>query len=304
MSPDPRRPDRTTGRCCHGTLHHPQLLDPALVRAGRFDTKIILGLPGVEDLAALFGNCRRPELIDVDFIPLATRLIGSSAADVAQIVRDARRRACRRGGKLAHEDLEAVVSGSSPPVPPHVAERVAVHEVGHALTAALNGLKVREISIGRASGGDSPFGGTAWIDLGMAWLGTWTEIEAAVRVLLGGRAAEMVLFGNASAGAAEDLERATGVVVRALSSAGLGDTLFSQPASTPTADLIGVVETHLQRLHAEVESQLRMERSVLIDLAIRLQQSRHLKGDVVAPYVSVDAWMQRSGVNQRPLDAV
>lgn len=270
--------DRRDGVIVVGLCNHPDRLDPALVRAGRFDTKIPLGLPDVPALAAILANCARPEIVDQDMISLAAGIAGSSAADAAQLVRDARRRARRRGGRLQYEDVATTIADGRARPDETTLRRAAIHETGHALAAIVNGFSLRNVSIAESFNKDLAVAGTADIDFGRGGLGTWAEIDAIVRVHLAGRAAESIAFGSISAAASHDLEVATRLLLRVVGASGMGTTLASLPHGSSPAALVSLVEHHLVRLYSEVHEQLQLHREVLLSLADELTRSVWISG--------------------------
>jgi cell division protease FtsH len=279
-----------------GLCNNPHLLDPALVRAGRFDTKVILGMPTVDDLVGILATCSRPDLVGEDLLPIARRLTGRSAADIAALVRDARRLARRDGRPLSFADLQAVATESHPTPSEPMMKRIAIHEMGHGLAAVLNGLWVEKITIGEAYNGDLPMAGITTVDFGPVWLGTKDHVDANVRTLLGGRAAEELLLGSISAGAAGDLKRATETLVEA-AAAGLGSSLAHPQAfgRGVTAQVSAEVEQALGVLYEQVKDQLRGELDVLKSLSAQLRRELVMSGEVLLPFLSVSAWSRLTG---------
>ncbi|PTE19969.1 AAA family ATPase [Cereibacter changlensis JA139] len=205
---------REEGVIVVGTCNHPELMDPAILRPGRFDLKIEMPLP---DVAALIGVMRRNlPFPEADLQDLAQRAAGLSSADVDAAIRDARARARWQGRDLSADDLRRVFgNGRSPDLD----FRVAVHECGHAiLCEALQLGQVRRILLTRG-------GGETHIETAPQ-AGLLPELEATLARIMAGRAAERVIFGSMSAGAggsdSSDLAQATRLALSIDNSLGLG----------------------------------------------------------------------------------
>jgi cell division protease FtsH len=200
--------------------NRPEILDPALLRAGRFDRQILVDRPDrTGRMAILDVHLRRVKPgPDVDRDQIAALTPGFTGADLANLVNEATLVATRRGGNdVAFEDfgvaLERVVAGlakKSRVISARERAVVAYHEMGHALVAkSLHPLvdPVEKVSI--IPHGIAGLGYTLQRPTEDRYLIMRSELDARLAVLLGGRAAEALVFGEVSSGAADDLEKAT-----------------------------------------------------------------------------------------------
>ena len=213
--------DSTKGIVVLAATNRPETLDKALLRPGRFDRRIIMDTPNFQGrLDTLKVHTRKIRLAeDVDLKKIAQTASGAVGADLANLVNEAALRAVRKGRKLVtQEDLltafETVMMGSEKKnsVRTETERRMtAYHEVGHALVAALekNAMPVSKITIIPRTGGS--LGATMYIPDEEKNLYTREDLIAKIHALLGGRAAEEVVFGTMTTGASNDLQRATGL---------------------------------------------------------------------------------------------
>ena len=201
--------------------NRPEILDKALLRPGRFDRRIIMDTPNFQGrLDTLKVHTRKIKLAeDVDLKKIAQTASGAVGADLANLVNEAALRAVRHGRKMVTQgDLlaafETVMMGSEKKnsVRTEIEKRMtAYHEVGHALVAALekNAMPVSKITIIPRTGGS--LGATMYIPEEEKNLFTREDLISKIHSLLGGRAAEEVVFGTMTTGASNDLQRATGL---------------------------------------------------------------------------------------------
>lgn len=203
-----------------GACNHAELVDRALRRAGRLDRHIAIGLPDRAALVDILRTALAGALADEDLSPLAALAVGSTGADMARAVRDARACARDAGRPLALEDLHRAIA----PVddrPPKEIESVALHEAGHAVVATLLGYPVEIVSVVPGSGS----AGHALI--ATPHRVTATALEHQVLISLSGRAADVALGEGPCAGSASDLAHATRLVARAHAAYGLSERLAS-----------------------------------------------------------------------------
>jgi cell division protease FtsH len=210
--------ERETGVIVIGATNSPQALDPALLRPGRFDRRIVLDLPDVKGREAILKiHCRnKPLALDVRLGEVAERTPGFSGADLANLVNEAAILAARRGKKQIYqtemlESIEKVLLG--PERKSHLLSKKekeisAYHETGHALVAHLlpEAEIVRKVSIvsrGMAAGY------TLSLPKKEKRIITKSEFLAQLSVLLGGYCAEKLVFNEISTGASNDLEKAS-----------------------------------------------------------------------------------------------
>ena len=213
--------DSTKGIVVLAATNRPEILDKALLRPGRFDRRIIMDTPNFQGrLDTLKVHTRKIKLAeDVDLKKIAQTASGAVGADLANLVNEAALRAVRHGRKMVTQgDLlaafETVMMGSEKKnsVRTEIEKRMtAYHEVGHALVAALekNAMPVSKITIIPRTGGS--LGATMYIPEEEKNLFTREDLISKIHSLLGGRAAEEVVFGTMTTGASNDLQRATGL---------------------------------------------------------------------------------------------
>jgi cell division protease FtsH len=201
--------------------NRPEILDPALLRAGRFDRQVLVDRPDKVGRAQILGvHLRRVKMVpELDREQIAGLTPGFTGADLANLVNEAALVATRRAAPaVAMQDvteaLERIVAGLEKKnrlMNPRERTVVAYHEMGHALVArALPGTDpVHKVSI--IPRGIGALGYTLQRPTEDRYLVTRSELERKLAVLLGGRAAEMVVFGELSTGAADDLAKATDI---------------------------------------------------------------------------------------------
>jgi len=217
--------------------NRPEVLDPALLRAGRFDRQIAIGNPDLIGRAQILKIHSRNVKLSSDFdIERAARMTaGFSGADLANAMNEAALLAARRKAvAVALSDFETaiehVITGSekkSRVMNQQERTTVAFHESGHALVAELvpHGQPVAKISIVPHSRGALGF--TLQTPTEDRYLLTTAELQDKLAVMLGGRAAEMVEFHAISTGASDDISRATDLARRMVSEFGMSDKLGS-----------------------------------------------------------------------------
>ena len=212
--------DSSKGVIIMAATNTPEVLDPALTRAGRFDRQIVVDRPDIQGREAILKvHTRKLRLgADVDLRVLAARTPGMAGADLANIVNEAALRAARRSGDAIEmrdfdEAVDRVTLGFEQRtrlMGADVKQRVAWHESGHALVALSvpHGDAVHRVSIIPRSIG--ALGHTLQLPTDEKYILTQPELEDRIAVLLGGRAAEAMQYGGVvSTGAADDLEKAT-----------------------------------------------------------------------------------------------
>ncbi len=223
------------GIVCLAATNRPEILDKALLRPGRFDRRIIVDRPNLQGrLDTQKVHTRKIRLSeDVDQKKIAQATAGAVGADLANLVNEAALRAVRHGRQTVNqEDLmvsfETVIAGTEKKntVMTDTEKRlVAYHEVGHALVAALekHSQPVSKITIVPHTSG--ALGYTMQMPEEEKFLNTLEELKIELRTLVGGRAAEQVVFGVQTTGAANDLQRATALARNMISQYGMGKQL-------------------------------------------------------------------------------
>jgi cell division protease FtsH len=199
--------------------NRPDVLDPALLRPGRFDRQVVVDRPDLKGREAILQVHARGVALggDVDLRVIAARTPGFTGADLANVVNEAALLAARRekdavGMSELEEAIDRVVAGlerKSRVMSEKEREIVAFHEMGHALVAlsVANADPVHRVSI--IPRGAAALGMTMQRPLEDRYLMTEPELEDRLAILLGGRTAEKLAFGQVSTGAQNDLERAT-----------------------------------------------------------------------------------------------
>ncbi|THI84883.1 MAG: ATP-dependent zinc metalloprotease FtsH [Nitrospira sp. CG24A] len=215
--------------------NRPEILDPALLRPGRFDRQVLVDRPDkIGRLAILRVHAKRVTLgPDADIEVIAAMTPGFSGADLANIINEATLLTVRRnkeqvGLSELQEAVERVVAGlekKNRVLNKMEKERVAHHEVGHALVAlSFPGADpIQKISI--IPRGIAALGYTLQLPTEDRFLMAKTELENKIAVLLGGRSAEELIFGEASTGAQNDLVRATDIAKSMVKSYGMSEKL-------------------------------------------------------------------------------
>lgn len=194
---------REEGVIVIGTCNHPQFIDPAVLRAGRFDMKVALPLPDADALYGVFRHCL-PDWREADLRDLAARAVGCSAADVDAAIRQTRATARGQKRDMNLDDLRQVFRLTHDPA---IDRRVALHECGHAIIcAALDLGPVKRVFLDRDGGGGTLFEASAKH-------GLLADMQDRLVQMLAGRAAERLVLGDVSAGAGggqdSDLAQAT-----------------------------------------------------------------------------------------------
>jgi len=239
--------DTSAGVVMLAATNRPEILDPALLRAGRFDRQVLVDRPDRPGRTAILAAHARKVKLDpaIRLDDVAALTVGFSGADLANLVNEAALAATRRKADcVAREDfvaaIERIVAGlerRSRVLNPRERERVAWHEMGHALVAIAQRSTdlVRKVSI--VPRGVGALGYTLRSPLEDRYLMSRSELEARLAVLMAGRAAEVLVFGDASTGAADDLARATDIatdmVGRQGMDAGLGNVSYERQGPNP-----------------------------------------------------------------------
>ncbi len=227
--------DGNTGVILIAATNRPEVLDPALRRPGRFDRQVVVDRPDRSGRAQILtvhaNNVKLGE--DVDLELLAARTAGLTGADLANLVNEAALMAARNNRQavlmadfeLAFERVLVGLEKRSRVLNPIERQTVAYHEVGHALVGALitGRGKVEKISI--VPRGVGALGYTLQMPDEDRFLMMEDEIRGQIATLLGGRAAESVVFGKVSTGASDDIQKATNLAEKAITLYGMSDTL-------------------------------------------------------------------------------
>ncbi|MGL5083430.1 MAG: ATP-dependent zinc metalloprotease FtsH4 [Microcoleaceae cyanobacterium] len=215
--------------------NRPEILDPALLRPGRFDRQVLVDRPELSGrLKILEIYAKKVKLGDnVDLKALATRTPGFSGADLSNLVNEAALLAARNKRETVSqadfaEAIERVVAGlekKSRVLNEKEKKIVAYHEVGHALVGAATGAPEKIAKISIVPRGMAALGYTLQLPTEDRFLLSAEEIQAEIATLLGGRSAEEVIFGSITTGAANDLQRATDLAERMVTTYGMSKVL-------------------------------------------------------------------------------
>jgi cell division protease FtsH len=303
--------DQTAGLVVIAATNRPESLDAALLRPGRFDRQVIVPLPNQGERAAILAvhAVGKKLASDVDLSITARGTPGFSGADLANLVNEAAINAVRDGRTtITALDLDAardrVLLGrreSSNVLLPEEKQSVAVHESGHALVAALceNADPVAKVTILPAG---MALGVTHQLPEAERHLYSEAYLTDLLAVRLGGRAAELVVFGHGSTGASNDLSEATQLAIRMVREFGLSPALGPVGYVSESPRYLGgpiedglhrpyseetqrIVDEEVSRLLREAEERavglLREHRDALDWLAARLVEQETVDGSVV-----------------------
>jgi cell division protease FtsH len=269
--------DARSGVILIAASNRPDILDPALLRPGRFDRQIVVDRPDLEGRKAILevhakGKPLEPNVrLDV----LARRTPGFTGADLANLMNEAALLAARRDlQRIGHAELEAaidrVLAGperKSRVMSEHEKLTIAYHEGGHALVGhVLQGTdpihKVSIVARGRA------LGWTLALPVEDKYLRTRTELEDSMAMLLGGRTAEELVFGEVTTGASDDIERCTDIARGMVTQYGMSERLGPQQLGKERGEVfLGRDYGHEANYSPEVAGIVDSEVRTLIDTA-------------------------------------
>lgn len=241
--------DGNDGVIVIAATNRPEILDPALRRPGRFDRQVLVDRPDKsgrgEILRVHARSVRLSEGVDLDAI--ASQTAGFAGADLANLVNEAALMAARNNRTAVqmgdfHEAIERVIAGlekRSRVLTAIERQTVAYHEVGHALVGALmpGGNRVTKISI--VPRGLGALGYTLQMPEADRFLLLEDELRGQLATLLGGRAAEEIVFGKVSTGASDDIQKATDLAERAVTQYGMSTTLGPIAFEKTTTQFLG-----------------------------------------------------------------
>ena len=313
--------DSSKGVVILAATNRPEILDKALLRAGRFDRRIIVDRPNLEGrFQTLLVHTRNIRLAeDVDLKKIAQATAGAVGADLANLVNEAALRAVRMGRQTVNqEDLltsfEVVIAGTEKKgtVLTDIEKRiVAYHEVGHALVAALqkHTQPVSKITIVPHTSG--ALGYTMQMPEEEKYLNSRDELLVELRTMLGGRAAEQTVFGIETTGASNDIERATDLARKMVMQYGMSDRIglmalttkgneyldgqsYTDCAQTTAAAADEEVRKLLNDSYDQAKKILTENRGLLDEVALYLLQKETITGDELMQYVDADKRLRGS----------
>ena len=226
--------DSSKGILILAATNRPEILDPALLRPGRFDRRVIVERPDLKGRVNILKvhakDVSLDETVDLDAIALATS--GAVGSDLANMINEAAILAVKNGRKAVsqkdlYEAVEVVLVGKEKKdriLSQEERRIVSYHEVGHALVSALqkDAEPVQKITIVPRTMG--ALGYVMQVPEEEKYLNTKAELEAMLVGLLGGRAAEEVVFGNVTTGASNDIEKATQIAKAMITQYGMSES--------------------------------------------------------------------------------
>ena len=307
--------DSNKGIVCLAATNRPEILDKALLRPGRFDRRIIVDRPNLQGrLDTLKVHTRKIRLAeDVDLKKLAQATAGAVGADLANLVNEAALRAVRNGRQAVNqEDLlvsfETVIAGTEKKntVLGETEKRlVSYHEVGHALVSALtkHTQPVTKITIVPHTTG--ALGYTMYTPEEEKFLSTDTELYAELASMLGGRAAEQLVFGVKTTGASNDIQRATSLARHMVTQYGMSKKLGLMATATVqhqylegqaymdcSQDTAAIVDREVKEILEEAYGRamqlLSDNRSLLDEISEYLLVKETITGEELMAYVNAD----------------
>jgi cell division protease FtsH len=291
--------------------NRPEILDPALLRPGRFDRQVLVDRPDINGREAILKIHSKNVVLgsDVDLRKIAGRTPGFVGADLANIINEAALLAARKNKETVEsadfdEAIDRVVAGlqkKNRVMNPQEKEIVAFHESGHAIVAESveHADPVHKISI--IPRGIAALGYTQQQPTEDRYLMTRSELLDRLAVLLGGRVAEELVFGEISTGAQNDLQRATDIARSMVTEYGMSDRLglvtyerarqpmflpgSFAPSKTYSEEKAGQIDEEISQVieqaHQRVRGILSAHRNVLDDLAHLVSKDEIVQGDVL-----------------------
>ena len=266
--------DSTKGIVCLAATNRPEILDKALLRPGRFDRRIVVDNPNLQGrLDTLKVHTRKIKLSeDVDLRKIAQATAGCVGADLANLVNEAALRAVRMGRQMVNQEdlmasIDTVVAGAEKKntVLTETEKRlVAYHEVGHALVTTLEKRSIPVSKITIVPHTEGALGYTMYLPEEEKFLSTKDELLGQIRGILGGRAAEQVVFGVMTNGASNDIQKATALAKHMVSLYGMSDEL----------GLMATASVHSQYLDGQAHMDCSQETAYKVDMAVQNMLSR------------------------------
>lgn len=271
--------DPQTGIIIMGATNRPEVLDPALLRPGRFDRQILVDRPDLKGRMETFAVHTRTLILDdqVDFRKLAAETPGLAGAEIANICNEAALLASRRDRQTVRQNdfqdaIERVIAGlekKNKLINPHERRVVAYHESGHAIVGHFTpgADPVQKVSI--IPRGIGALGYTLQTPLEDRFLMSRSELLGKIKGLLGGRAAEEVVFGEVSTGAANDLEKVADIVRSMLTIYGMSEQIPNRSLVEKTSNPFLGQGPSTQRRSENLEALIDHESQAIIDAAYR-----------------------------------
>lgn len=266
--------DTSSGIVIMAATNRPEVLDPALLRSGRFDRQVLVDRPDFQGREKILEIHSKKIMLDesVDLKIIAQKTPGFSGADLANVVNEAALLAVRKkkkavGMKELDEAVDRIIGGlekKNRVINPKEKTIVAYHEVGHALVAALTeGCEpVHKISI--VPRGLAALGYTQQRPTEDRYLMSYDELLAKIDVLLGGRVAERIIFDSVTTGAGNDLMRATDIARAIVCEYGMGETLGlatypknRSPVFLQSQGMMGASQDYSEETAAKLDNEIK-----------------------------------------------
>ena len=261
--------DSSKGIVILAATNRPEILDKALMRPGRFDRRITVDNPNLQGrLDTLKVHTRKIKLAeDVDLRKIAQATAGCVGADLANLVNEAALRAVRQGRRMVNQEdllasIDTVVAGAEKKntILSETEKRLtAYHEVGHALVSTLEKRSMPVSKITIVPHTDGALGYTMYLPEEEKFLSTKDELLCQLRGVLGGRAAEQVVFGVQTNGASSDIQSATGLARRMVTMWGMSDEL----------GLMATASIHNEYLDGQAHMDCSQETAAKVDAAVQ-----------------------------------
>ncbi|TFG84729.1 MAG: ATP-dependent metallopeptidase FtsH/Yme1/Tma family protein [Spirochaetales bacterium] len=278
--------DATSGLIILAATNRPDVLDPALLRPGRFDRQVAVDRPDLIGRVAILSIHSKGVKLDttVDIKKIARSTPGFVGADLANVVNEAALLAVRAGRKRVHQvdfekAIEKIMTGlekKSRVMNPEERKVIAYHEAGHAVVAAFtpDSDPVQKVTI--VPRGFGALGFTLQVPLEDRYIVTEGKLLGEIDVLLGGRAAEDIVFGRISTGAANDITRATDIAKRMITDYGMSERFRNVALTKRSAGIMGPsAEPVMSREYGE-ETQRYIDESLATAIADRYGRARSI----------------------------
>jgi cell division protease FtsH len=321
--------DTNKGVIIMAATNRPEILDPALLRPGRFDRHVAIDRPDLKGREQILRVHSKHVTLgpDADLAKIAARTPGFVGADLANIVNEAALHAAKEGKDAVDmadfdEAIDRVVGGlekKNRVMNPKEKETVAYHEAGHAIVAEFRPAADRVSKVSIIPRGVAALGYTQQIPTEDRYLLKKSELLDRIDVLLGGRVAEELVFGDVSTGAQNDLQRATDIARHMVTHYGMSESLglatFEEPRTSMFLDLPMAqqraeysertaqaiddeIRKHLAEARERVRSTLNAQRDKLDVLAKLLQDKE------VVDRATLDALLSPTASDEAPLRKV
>jgi cell division protease FtsH len=326
-----------TGVILLSATNRPEVLDPALLRPGRFDRQIVVDLPEKLGRRAILGVHTRTVKLseDVDLLKIAVRTPGFAGADLANLVNEAALLAARHSRASVtmpdfEEAIERLLGGlekKSRVLNEREKETVAYHEVGHAIVGSLmpGSGAIEKISI--VPRGIAALGYTLQLPQEDRFLMVEDELRGQIAMLLGGRSAEEIILGKVSTGASDDIQKATDLADRYVTLYGMSKQVglmtvdrsgsqflggWANPRRPISPQVESAIDRGVKHLldngHQIAQAILTHNRQLLWDMTQSLLEHEVLEGQQLQSYLSqvqvptiLAAWLQSGEIANTPL---